>query len=185
MAGGTAVAIHLGHRRSVDFDWFTPDPIPDPLALARIVSDAGVPLEVASTAPDTLHARVESVQVTLLAYRYPLLRAPETWTEYACAIASEEDLACMKLSAIAQRGARRDFVDVDALLTASGRDLGTLFDSYRRKFGVGDTGHLLAALAYFDDAEKEPPVETAAYLDWEGLKARMRSRVKAAAAGSA
>ncbi len=34
LAGGTALALHLGHRRSVDLDWFTPEPLGDPLGLA-------------------------------------------------------------------------------------------------------------------------------------------------------
>lgn len=45
LAGGTAIALHLGHRRSVDFDWFLADRIPDPLHLAGELREEGVPLE--------------------------------------------------------------------------------------------------------------------------------------------
>lgn len=47
-----------------------------------------------------------------LEYRYPLLQSPTIWKEMDCSLASLDDLACMKLSAIAGRGARRDFCDI-------------------------------------------------------------------------
>lgn len=75
MAGGTALALQLGHRQSVDFDWFRDTAIDDPLGLA-----AELGLEVLSTARNTLHAVSAGVKLSFLTFRYPLLepvvRAP-------------------------------------------------------------------------------------------------------------
>jgi hypothetical protein len=180
LAGGTAVAIRLGHRRSVDFDWFTASPIADPLALAARFASEVPPFAVGGTAPDTLHGEVDSVRCSFLTYRYPAIVPHVRWPDYGCDLASIEDLACMKLAAIAQRGARRDFVDIDALLEA-GLDLVALLEAYRVKYAVRDTGHVLAALAYFDDAEKEPMPDSIVPVRWDELTARVRARIRAAA----
>ena len=179
LAGGTAVAIRLGHRRSVDFDWFTDASIPDPLALARTLASAGLNLQVLDTPPHTLHAEADSVRVSFLSYPYPKLRPLVHWPAFGCDLASLEDLACMKLAAISQRGARRDFVDIDALLSA-GLDLGALLAAYREKYSVRDVGHLLAALAFFDDADKEAEPILLRDANWDELKKRLRARVRAA-----
>jgi hypothetical protein len=62
LAGGTALALQLGHRRSVDFDWFREGPIEDPAGPAR---DLGV--EARRTSEDTLHAVAEGVAVSFSA----------------------------------------------------------------------------------------------------------------------
>ena len=69
-------------------------------------------------------------------------------------LASPEDLACMKLSAIAQRGARKDFCDLYALGKTS-FSLQEMLDFYRKKFSIRDIGSVLYGLIYFDDTESE------------------------------
>ena len=109
LAGGTALAIHYGHRISVDLDWFTPEPFEDSLLLAQALRNSGLVLEIEQVSPGTLHGRIEDVRVTFLQYQYPLLKSVQHWKSMNCNLAALEDLACMKLSAIAQRGARKDF----------------------------------------------------------------------------
>jgi hypothetical protein len=153
LAGGTALALHLGHRRSVDFDWFSERPLADPLRLAAEVEASGVPLAVTSVDKGTLHAMSAGVRVSFLEYRYPLLRPPVATRLAGLRLASIEDIAAMKLAAVAQRGSRKDFVDVFALGGLLG--LEEMLALYRRKYGVRDVGHVMVALAYFDDAEGE------------------------------
>lgn len=180
LAGGTALALLLGHRRSVDFDWFIETTMPDSLILARELTDAGVAWETDEVARGTLHGRVEEVRVSLLEYRYPLLAPPVAWPEYGCSVLSLDDIACMKLSAITQRGSRKDFVDLFALGTRH-RPLTELIELYRRKFDIQDVGHVLFALAYFDDAEAEPMPQMLWEPSWEDMKARIRGWVRRAA----
>ncbi len=66
LAGGTALAIHLGHRISVDLDWFTPKSLEDSLLLAQELQNSGLDLEIEQVSPGTLHGRIQDVRVTFL-----------------------------------------------------------------------------------------------------------------------
>src|SRR3989304_4834313 len=57
-AGGTALGIYYAHRRSADLDWFTTQPINDPLRLAQSLKDTGIALIIDQTAPGTLHGHI-------------------------------------------------------------------------------------------------------------------------------
>jgi len=72
LAGGTALALQLGHRRSVDFDWFLEDRMPDPLLLAREVQET-VPFVTTRIEPRTLFGTVNGVRVSFFEFRYPML----------------------------------------------------------------------------------------------------------------
>ena len=173
LAGGTALALLLGHRESIDFDWFRPEGF-DPLVLRGEFPD----LDVRQTRANTLHGFIGDVAVSFLGYPYPLLQPAVTWPEYGLALASITDIACMKLAAIAQRGARKDFIDLVAIL-GTGLELPRLLEQFRQKYTVRDFGHVLVALAYFDDAEREPMPKMLATTDWESVKAEIRQRLRA------
>jgi hypothetical protein len=177
LGGGTALALLFGHRRSVDFDWFTEQPIADPLRLAADLRAAGVPIEVTSTDRGTLHGTVDGVRVSLLEYRYPLLDDPQPLPASPARLLSLDDIGAMKLSAVAQRGSRKDFVDIFVLATRH-RPLPELLDCYQRKFAVRDGGHVLFALAYFDDAEKEPMPEMLWPLAWDEVRRGVERRLR-------
>jgi hypothetical protein len=177
LAGGTAVALHLGHRKSADLDWFTEAAVGDPMRLVARLRDGGLAIDDVRIARGTVHGTVEGVRVSLIEYRYPLLSAASVLEGSGAPLAALDDLAPMKLSAIAARGTRRDFVDVHALARRF-RPLPGLLDLYRRKYGVEDTTHVLYALVYFDDAEPEQMPEMLHGLDWEGVKADLRSWIK-------
>lgn len=102
LAGGTAVAIHLGHRQSIDFDWFaTAFPV-SAVELAHEFRVRGVTLVASSVADRTLHGEVEGVRTTFLEFRPPLLSPFVPWPEYGCRLASLEDLTVMKPLAVAR-----------------------------------------------------------------------------------
>lgn len=175
LAGGTALALQLGHRRSVDFVWFRESEF-DPLALARLLSSRGVPFVAESTARSTLHGRVVGTRVSFIEFRYPLLEAPLDGG-LGFQLARPLDIGAMKLSAVVQRGARKDFFDLVALGRA-GFDLRSLIAAYQRRFGIRDLAHVMTALTYFDDAERdtEPILESSE--DWAGVKATVRDWVR-------
>jgi hypothetical protein len=180
LAGGTALALQLGHRRSVDFDWFCEQPLGDPLRLAAEIEGSGVPLEIDGVEKGTLHARSSGVRLSFLEYRYPLLQPPLQTTERGLRLASAEDIAAMKLGAIAQRGARKDFVDLFEL----GRHtpLAEMLGFYRRKYGVRDVGHVLVALCYFDDADRERMPTMLRRSPWPEVKRTIQGWVRQATA---
>lgn len=177
LGGGTAVAIQLGHRRSNDCDWFKDQPVGDALVLASRLRQRGVPLIVQEVAPGTLHGRVGSVRLSCLEYRYPLLGDPVSWADCSCQIASLDDLACMKLAAVAQRGAKKDFVDIYAL-GAKHRPLPDLLQAYRRKYEVGDIAHVIYGLTYFDDADRQRMPVLLWDLDWRRVKQAIRGWIR-------
>ncbi len=177
LGGGTAVALHLGHRHSQDFDWFTAGALGDPLALGARLQALGLPLVIEEVARATLHGRIGGVRVSFLQYDYPLLHSPLVWPTYGCVLAVLDDLACMKLVAIAQRGSRKDFVDLYAL-GVTGFSLEYMLDLYQRKYHIEDIGHLLYALVYFEDAEQEPSPSMIWDIEWAEVKAAIRNWVK-------
>lgn len=167
LARGTGLALSLGHRRSVDLDVFSGSPIhvDELLGMVREGFDAAI---VESQSHDTLHVRANGTQISFLEYRYPLLRPLKHFGNVR--IADPADIGCMKLSAIASRGTRRDFVDLYAV--AQDRGLPRLLGLFDEKFsGVRYSRlHLLKSLVYFEEAEKEPEPHTLVDLEWEPVK---------------
>lgn len=182
LAGGVAIAAVLHHRVSRDLDFFLPrDFDPEPMS-ERLSADVSG-LTVTSSAPGTLYFEIHSVPTSLIAYRYPLLFQPVRSPELAVPVASLEDLACMKLSAIAARGMARDFWDLHALL-ARGVAAGSLeraLDLYRTKYTADDIGHVIRSLAYFGDADAAPLPRGLSPADWLGVKHEFERRVAALA----
>jgi predicted nucleotidyltransferase component of viral defense system len=177
LAGGTALAIYLGHRRSQDFDWFTSFSIPDAFDLAASIREEGLPFSTGTIEKGTLNGSISKVRISFFEYRYPLLQKEIPWQEFGCRLASLPDIACMKLSALAQRGQKKDFVDLYALGTKS-FPLKQMLIFYQKKFGVKDIGHVLFALTYFDDAEKERMPVMLWQVDWKSIKSTVQTWVK-------
>jgi predicted nucleotidyltransferase component of viral defense system len=177
LSGGTALALHLGHRKSVDLDWFSPNPLADPLRLAEELQAEGIVFRTGQFEPGTLHGTVARVRISLLEYRYPLLKPLATCHPFRCQLASRADLAAMKLAALAQRGAKKDFVDVYALI-ATGTPLLQLLASYKLKYSVRDVAHLLYSLCYFEDADKERMPRMVWDIDWKTIKSQVRQRLQ-------
>jgi hypothetical protein len=153
LAGGVAIAAHLSHRISRDLDLFATR---DPTVLQSDLDHLpGVTIE--SRAPGTIHLKVDGVPVSLIEYRYPLLMPPESCADLPVPVASLDDLACMKLSAIAGRGLARDFWDLHTIVTRTARPLREFLETFTRKYPVEDIGHIVRSLVYFGDASGPLP----------------------------
>lgn len=155
LAGGTALALLFGHRHSEDFDWFTAGDFDVP-ALRRRLEALGA-LAISETARGTFHGVLDGVRVTWLHYPNPLLRplqeAPDLAGFY---LASPADIGVMKLSALADRGALKDFVDLYEL-ARQGLPPRELFRLIEAKFPDRKVNayHLVKSLAFFDDARDD------------------------------
>ena len=109
LAGGTALALHLGHRRSRDFDFFRgKDFLPQDLLSS--LRETGT-IRVLQEASGTLTVMLREVPTSFFRYDYPLLR-PLHESPWGLSLADPEDIAVMKLAALAGRGSRKDFVDL-------------------------------------------------------------------------
>jgi len=115
---------------------------------------------------------VQEVKVSVLNYMYPLLFAPAEFL--GVSVADPRDIACMKITAIASRGSKRDFVNLNA---ASERfSLSELIKVFSRKHArVGYSRlHVLKSLTYFVDAEKDPMLHMLVQLEWQPSQAILR-----------
>jgi hypothetical protein len=173
LAGGTALALHLGHRRSRDFDFFRDKEFLPQDLLSRL-RDAGQPT-VLQEAAGTLSVLLGGVPTSFFRYDYPLLR-PLVDSPWGVPLADPDDIAAMKISALAGRGSRKDFVD----LYVYARDVAPLdqaFARFREKYrGVTvDPYHLLRSLSFFEDAEAETMPEVLGDIRWDGVKAFFRA----------
>lgn len=177
LAGGTSLALHLGHRHSVDLDWFTGERMADPMRLAQDIRQKEIPLVTGQIERGTLYGTVSGVRVSFLEYQYPRLKPLVSWPESGCLIASVEDLACMKLSALTQRGAKKDFVDIYALGLRY-KPLQEILRLYQQKYSVEDVTHVLYGLTYFDDADKERMPKMLWDTDWRTIKKTIQGWVR-------
>ena len=177
LGGGTALAVYFSHRLSAGLDWFTSNPIDDALLLAESLRRAGLNFTTTQSASGTLHGTLMGVRISFLEYRYPLLQSPTIWRKMGCSLASLDDLACMKLSAIAGRGARKDFCDI-YVLGKKHRPLPELIQLYQQKFKMDDISPVLYGLSYFDDAESERMPHMLLNVQWRTIKQTIQEWVK-------
>ena len=153
LAGGTALALHLGHRRSVDLDFFSSESFENErlLALLRQIGE----FQIRRNDPGTVTGQLEGIQVSFIQYAYPMLDPPSK-PDFGPVVAGLRDIASMKLSAIMGRGSRRDFLDLYAVYQ-HGHSLEEIYAWFQEKYrGISyDPYHLARSLVYFLDAEEE------------------------------
>lgn len=166
LAGGTGLALHLGHRHSADLDFFSPKTFNEDTLIQKVQNVAGFSLVAKD--PGTLHARIRETKVSFLAFAYPLLFPCAAFLDVD--VADSRDIACMKVSAIAGRGTKRDFID----LYAVSRDYGLpqILEWFKKKFAAANYNrvHLLKSLTYFEDAENDPLPDMLTPVSWEDVK---------------
>ncbi|HEY2517984.1 MAG TPA: nucleotidyl transferase AbiEii/AbiGii toxin family protein [Polyangiaceae bacterium] len=179
LAGGVAAALTLGHRTSIDLDLFVPTEF-DQERLGERIASQTPDARVVGRGPGTLHLEVGGVPTSILSYRYPLLAPASPRAELPVPVASLEDLLCMKLSAIAGRGAAKDFWDLDELLARgiAGGSLEGALGLFTRKYATEDVGHVVRSLAYFAEADAAPLPAGLSREAWTALKARVLDRVR-------
>ena len=169
LAGGTALALQFGHRVSVDLALFSPN-LSDADALGARLGAALGDFVLTSTAPRTVEGTIAGVPVSLFGYAFPMV-APLVVTDHPLlTLAGIDDIAAMKLAAIASRGSRKDFVDL-WLILSRGRSVEQCLGFARHKFGARDVGHIIRSLTYFEDADTEPPLRMLVDVSWDEVKA--------------
>jgi hypothetical protein len=167
LAGGTGLALQLGHRISKDLDFFRASPFA-PAELATGLADLGR-VVVQGRSAGTLHATLDGLRVSFLAAQAPLLFAGTPYR--GLTLADPRDIAVMKVIAIGGRGSRKDFVDLFFYLR-SGGSLEGVFALIGRRFARVDYNayHLLRSLAFFEDAETEPMPRMIRRAAWSEIK---------------
>jgi predicted nucleotidyltransferase component of viral defense system len=175
LAGGTALAMHLGHRESIDLDFFSDE---DFLTseIKEQVSRLGN-FELTAEEKGTVHGVLDGVRVSFLKYRYSLLFDLIDFEKIK--LADERDIVAMKIDAISSRGSKKDFIDVYFLLEKY--SLNEMIGFFEKKYSSVKFNklHILKSLTYFEDAEKEPmPVMIKKDAEWLDIKNKISNEVK-------
>jgi len=168
LAGGTAIALHLGHRKSVDFAFSTERTFSTDKVFQDI-KRLGLEVKTLQEEKGTLTITADGVKISLFHYPYPLLEIKADLN--GIPVAGLIDIASMKLLAITQRGAKRDFVDLYFIL----QDIpfAKVGGNMIKRFGTDRINPLVIgkSLVYFNDAESDPePDYLGKKKDWKVIK---------------
>jgi len=153
LAGGTALALYIGHRDSIDFDFFKQGDF-DTEHIFNLLQKAcpGDTLTIIQKEKNTISVLVnKTIRLSFFEYKYPLIDTP-TDTQYL-SIASIRDIAVMKLGAITSRSLEKDYVDLHYILKDIPID--KILDDAVKKVPELDQNVILKALVYFEDIENE------------------------------
>ena len=180
LAGGTALALQLGHRYSEDLDFFRLDPFDTDPMLASL-STIGV-VSVHSRSADTLHLTLNGLRLSFLQAQAPLLFPGTSYR--GLVIADPRDIAVMKVVAIGGRGSRKDFVDLYFILQGGGSIDGILALVRQRFYRIDyNAYHLMKSLVFFEDAEAEPMPQLIRGVEWDVIKKTLCDAVRIAGTG--
>ncbi|MBI4135571.1 nucleotidyl transferase AbiEii/AbiGii toxin family protein [Candidatus Uhrbacteria bacterium] len=180
LAGGTALALQIQHRQSVDFDFYTSQHFRKG-TLARLFRAhlQKYKLRVVRDIDDTFEMNVDpDIHLSCFYYGYPLLQTPRPIQ--GVFTTSLKDVAAMKIIAIAQRGRRRDFIDIYYLLQKF--SLKEILRFTQEKYSYFDIYYGLRGLLYFEDADNDPDIERSMVFDrtlrWKNVKHFIINAVK-------
>jgi predicted nucleotidyltransferase component of viral defense system len=151
LAGGTCLALQIGHRQSIDFDFFIPADFETTSIINKLTEIGRYQRE--NEEKNTINGILNEIRISFFGYRYEIIDEFKFYKKIR--IAGLRDIAAMKLEAIAGRGSKKDFIDLFFLLQHF--SLEEIFAFHAKKYGLGLSNqyHHLKSLVYFADAESE------------------------------
>jgi len=179
LVGGTALALHLGHRVSIDLDLFFNKDFETSDIFQELHNDIEFKAIMQKEKNSMIinarkkNSSSEFVKIDFVKYSYPLIN--KLIEIDGLRLLSIEDIIAMKLSAVANRGAKKDFFDIYELLKKySISDMLILFS---KKFPETEHFQILKSLTYFDDAETEFDPISLNNTSWEQVKMVIKDKV--------
>jgi len=169
LAGGTALALQVGNRKSVDLDFFTEEKnFNEKQLLAHFADNKNWQTDVEDK--NTIYGQLLKSKISFIAYPFFVPRQESLW-HGSVRVLNKIDIAVMKITAISQRGRKRDFFD----LYWCAKNLEPLQEIIKRlkvqyPLIAHDYHHILKALVYFEDAEDDPPPEIFFRASWSEVK---------------
>lgn len=175
LAGGTALALQIGHRISYDLDFFTEAPFDEPAMNNRLLHVVGYKSE--KWEPMTVKGYIYKTRFSLFHHPYNIIE--KKYNFEGIYLAGKKDIAAMKIHALEDRGAKRDFIDTYFL--ASDYTLEDMLSFYDLKYESLKSHliYILKGLSYFDDAdmdEQDPMMLKK--VDWKEVKKYFMSESK-------
>lgn len=166
LAGGTALALHLGHRISVDLDFFTQNSFNE---LALNLEFSKFPeYKENRLARQTVLGTIGETKFSIFYYKYKII---DKLTDFmGIKVVGKKDIAAMKILALSDRGTKRDFIDTYFLSKEFSFE--NIFDFYDKKFGDLDNKiyHFIKSLNYFEDADMDKIPNMLVPVDWNNVK---------------
>lgn len=164
LVGGTALALQIGHRKSIDLDFFGNINFQN-IYNAKTFADFNKVIILKSSKNINILS-INDIKVDFVNYNYPWLQN-ELIME-GIRLAGIKDIAAMKLAAITGRGSRKDFIDIYFLLQQF--ELKELIIFYNKKYFDGSEYMVLKSLTYFEDAEKDIDIQMIQKISWADIK---------------
>ncbi len=153
LAGGTGLALQLGHRDSIDFDFFSANEINTEklfLNIKNVFKDYSI--KIVQNTKNTLTVLIDqNIKLSFFTYNYDLIE--ELIDEPYIKIASIKDIACMKLSAIVSRASIKDYIDLYYILKEI--SFKTIIECLKKKTPELEINLVLKSLIYFKDIKQE------------------------------
>lgn len=173
LAGGTALALQMGHRKSYDLDFFQQGALKNEDILEGL--SGFEKLEIVAQSPRILVLMINNIKVDFVRHPYPLIDPLNT--EGSLRLAAPKDIAAMKLHAVAGRGRKRDFTDLYFLLEKF--TLKEMLSFYSLKYKDGNELMVIRSLCYFGDADADPEINfTGQTVNWMTIKETIAKAVK-------
>lgn len=171
LAGGTSLALRMGHRISTDLDFFTIHDF-DPSQLAEDWNLG--PNHILAISKGTLRLILSGVKVEFIRHGYPLIAPIENLE--GIQMWSIPDVSAMKMNAITNRGSKKDFFDIDALLDRF--ELPQILNFYKIKYQPSSLLMAVRSLIWFEDADTEPDPISLNERTWGQVKQRLRKAIQ-------
>lgn len=172
LVGGTALALQYGHRQSVDLDMFGSAQL-DTIELRQKLSRLGKLTVIKETSYIKIYL-LDGIKVDFVDYAYPWI--DDMVEENGIRLASDKDIAAMKINAIEGRGSKKDFIDLYFLLQHY--TLQEILDFYCCKYPENSLFRAVLSLSYFDDADAQMMPVMCVDSTWDSMKAYLADVVK-------
>jgi len=167
LVGGTALALQIGHRRSIDLDFFGNTEFKN-ISFENILATFKS-VRIVNNSPFIKQYFIDDVKVDFVQYPYKWIRKEVYMDEVK--MASAEEIAAMKLAAVTNRGSKKDFIDIYYLLKKFSLD--EILTFYESKYKDGSIFLVLKSLIYFDDADAEEMPHTFDDISWQTIKSNI------------
>lgn len=164
LVGGTALALQIGHRQSIDLDLFGEITVESDIIIEEL-NTIGT-LKIIKDFKNIHIFLLNQIKLDIVNYRYPWLN--DSVVADGICMASLEDICAMKLAAITGRGTKKDFIDIYFL--SEYYNLGQMLSFYSQKYPDGSEFIVLKSLSYFEDANPDPEPYMLKKISWKKIK---------------
>lgn len=168
LVGGTALALQIGHRISIDLDLFSTAAFDNVQMREYLESEYGFRADY--MAANTLKGSISDVKIDCIMHKYKWL---DTFVDSGIRLAGLKDICAMKLNSIAGNGTRiKDFIDLAYL--SEHYSLRQMLDFFQEKYNA-NTVMVLKAVTFFDEINYNEPLKlcNGKKLNWKKIEKRL------------